>query len=237
MKLPNGNEIEVYLDTCEMREIATAASNPHVDGLTTNPTLMRRAGVKNYLDFAKEVLLIFPKPVAFEVTSEEPIEVIRQAKFIQSWRSDVNVKIPCMTTGGQYNTALIKELMFMGVHVNITAIISLYQCSRILAALPNGRAILSVFAGRLADTGISPFDTMLELKRKLHHFPDKRVLWASVREAFNLHEAAACGCNIITMPPALLQKAIQFCEMDPEALSVETSKQFVEDSIAAGLTL
>lgn len=229
--------IAIHLDTCDLKEIEAAASNPLISGLTTNPTLMRRAGVDDYAEFARHVLDIFPKPVSFEVTSEDDSEISRQAVKIASWRENVFVKIPCVKSTGEYNNGIINALISVGVKVNITAIVSLYQASRMLQNISPGEAILSVFAGRLADTGEEPYTHLLELKRKIYYYPGKKILWASVREPLNIRQAWDAGCDIITVPMAILKKAHQFYGMDPELLSVQTSTQFKLDSEAAGLTL
>jgi len=234
MNLP----IDIYLDTSDLKEIVRYADNPLVKGFTTNPTLMRRAGVTNYEVFARSVLeVVGSKPVSFEVVSEDHDEVFRQALLIQSWGANVSVKIPMMTSKGDDNTHLISELMHAKVHVNITAIISLYQVSYVLSHIPLGPCILSVFAGRLADTGSAPYATMREAAHKLTYYAGKKLLWASVREPVNIHEAAAADCNIVTVPPDMLQKAIKWCGRNPEVIAAETSKQFIEDAVSAGLTL
>lgn len=233
--IPN---IDIYLDTCDLKQIEYALEKGVVQGFTTNPTLMRRAGVTNYEHFARNLLqVVGNKPVAFEVVSEDPEEMFKQALKIQAWGDNVNVKIPLFNSKGDYNLDTIGKLMLSKVHVNITAIISLYQVSRVLAVLPAGRAILSVFAGRLADTGQMPGATMAEAARKIQYHPGKKLLWASVREVINIREADQCRCDIITVPPELLLKAAQFYAMDPDALAIETSRQFAGDAAAAGLTL
>ena len=234
MNLP----IDIYLDTCELKEIAHYADDPLVKGFTTNPTLLRRAGVVNYPMFAYQVLdMVKGKAVSFEVLSEEPEEVIRQALKIQAWGPNVNVKIPMMNSRGDYNLDLIVQLMNLKVHVNITAMISLYHVSRVLAVLPAGPAILSVFAGRLADTSQNPFPTMADAARKLALHTGKKLLWASVREPVNISEAAHAGAHIITVPPEMLAKAVKWFNRDPDLIATETSKQFIEDAVSAGLTL
>lgn len=230
--------IDIYLDTCDLEQIENHVNNPIIKGFTTNPTLMRRAGVTDYEHFARNLLqVVGDKAVAFEVVTEEPNEVVRQALKIQSWGANVNVKVPLFSSKGDYNLDLICQLMALNVHVNITAMISLYHVSRVLNVLPKGPAILSVFAGRLADTWHPPLETMREAAKKLEYHPSKRLLWASVREVGNIQEAINARCDIITVPPDLLTKAVLYREMDPDTLAVQTSQQFANDAASAGLTL
>jgi len=234
MNLP----IDIYLDTSDLKEITRYADSHLVKGFTTNPTLMRRAGVSDYELFARSVLeVVRGKPVSFEVVSEEPKEVMRQALLIQSWGPNVSVKIPMMNSRGQCNCPIISELMSLKVQVNVTAMISLHHVSYVLAHIPLGPAILSVFAGRLADTGQSPHSAMREAASKLSYHPGKKLLWASVREPVNISEAAHAGCHIITVPPAMLEKAMKWYGRDDDQIAAETSKQFIDDAVSAGLTL
>lgn len=230
--------IHIYLDTSDLKQIIRYADNPLVKGFTTNPTLMRRAGVTNYELFAKSVLdVVRDKPVSFEVVHEEHNEVIRQAMKIQSWGTNVNVKVPMVDSTGKSNCELISQLMHAKVHVNITAMISLHHVSYVLSRIPLGPAILSVFAGRLADTGEAPYQTMKEAAHKLSYYAGKQLLWASVREPVNISEAASAGCNIITVPPEMLEKAMKWYCKDLDKIAIETSRQFIEDALSAGLTL
>jgi transaldolase len=229
--------IAIYLDSSDIRDITLAKAHPLVKGVTTNPSLMRRAGVNNYWEFAHRVMENYPGPVSFEVVSEDPDTVVRQALTLAALRDNVWVKVPFIRTNGIYNLGLIRELMLMGVKVNITAIISLHQASQVMAELPVGEAILSVFAGRIADTGEDAFRHMAEIKRKLAYHPKKQLLWASVREPYNIYEASECGADIITVPPALLNKALLMSQKDPDALAIETVQQFMTDTEEAGLTL
>jgi len=230
--------IDIYLDTSDLKQIIRYADNPLVKGFTTNPTLMSRAGVTNYEAFARSVLhVVRDKPVSFEVVHEERNEVIRQAMKIQSWAPNVNVKVPMMNSRGEDNCELIAQLMHAKVHVNITAMVSLHHVSYVLARIPLGPAILSVFAGRLADTGQQPYPSMKEAAHKLSYYAGKQLLWASVREPVNISEAASARCNIITVPPEMLEKAIKWYCRDPDVIAADTARQFIEDAASAGLTL
>lgn len=234
MNLP----LDIYLDTCDIKEIARAIDTPVIQGVTTNPTLMRKAGVTDYMRFARTVLeLVGEKAVAFEVVTEDPDKVIEQALKLQALGTNVNVKVPMLNSRGESNLKLIAELIHLKVHVNITAIISLYQVSQVLIELPAGPAILSVFAGRLADTGHSPVPHMQEAVKKLRFHPGKRLLWASVREPLNIYEAAHSGCHIVTVPTEMLTKAILWHNRSPDTIAAETSQQFINDATSAGLTL
>lgn len=229
--------IDIYLDTCDLVEINKAASDPLIKGLTTNPTLMRRANIGNYEDFAREVLHLFPKPVSFEVLADDEPTMFRQALKIHNWSENVQVKIPAVNTNGEYNFKLISDLMMAGVEVNVTALINLYMAHKVMVRLPKGRSILSVFCGRLADIGEDAERHMTELNRVRQYHPGVRLLWASVREANNIHQAAHAGCDIITVPPELLAKANAMCGRDPEEVAVDTVKQFINDAKVAYYSL
>lgn len=230
--------ISIFLDTADLSVIRQYADNVLIKGFTTNPTLMKRYGVKDYEVYARTLLdMVGDKEVAFEVVSEDPEEIMRQALKIHGWGENVNVKIPYMDSKGGFNLEIISRLMMLGVHVNITAIISLHQVSHVLSHLPTGKAILSVFAGRLADTGEPPAHTMMQAVDKLKYHPSKRVLWASVREPVNIAEAGRAGCHIITVPPEMFDKAVKWNGKDLEKIAQETSAQFINDATSAGLTL
>jgi transaldolase len=213
--------------------------DPLVRGLTTNPTLMRKAGIEDYEAFAKDVLRVVKhKPISFEVFSDEFSEMKRQALKIRDWQENVFVKIPITNTRGESSIPLIKELAATKVPLNITAILALKQVREVAAVLnPDMPAIVSVFAGRIADTGKDPEAIMLASNALLEGLPKAELLWASVREVLNIIQADQCGCDIVTVPHDILKKAMNLFGMDLEKLSLDTVKMFAKDAEAAGFSL
>jgi transaldolase len=213
--------------------------DPLVKGLTTNPTLMRKAGIEDYEAFAKDVLRVVKnKPISFEVFSDEFSEMKRQALKIRDWQENVFVKIPITNTRGESSIPLIKELAATKVPLNITALLALKQVREVAAVLnPDMPAIVSVFAGRIADTGKDPEVIMRASKALLEELPKADLLWASVREVLNIIQADQCGCDIVTVPHDILKKAMNLFGMDLEKLSLDTVKMFAKDAEAAGFSL
>jgi len=214
------------------------AKNPLIKGFTTNPTLMRKAGVTDYAAFAKEVLAeIKDRPISFEVFSDDFSEMERQARIIAGWAPNVYVKIPIMNTKGATSFGLVKKLSADGIKMNITAILTAAQVKDILPALSKKvPAIISVFAGRVADTGIDPIPLMQEVKALLAPFPSYELLWASSRELFNIYQAEFAGADIITVTPEILKKTSQI-GIDHHELSIQTVKMFYDDGQKVGYTL
>jgi len=213
--------------------------NPLIQGLTTNPTLMKKAGISDYEPFARDVLrVIRTKPVSFEVFSDDFDEMKRQARRIASWQENVYVKIPVTNTRGESSCPLIAELSKEGVKLNVTAILTLRQVQEVVAALePSVPAVISIFAGRIADTGCDPAEIMRQASRLLAGYPNFELLWASVREVFNIFQAARCGCQIVTVPHDILAKALKMVGTDAEEVSLDTVKMFATDAQAAGFTV
>jgi transaldolase len=213
--------------------------NPLIKGLTTNPTLMRKAGIKDYEMFAKEILkTIKEKPISFEVFSDEFAEMERQALKIKGWQENVFVKIPITNSKGESAIPLIGVLSKAGVQLNITAILTLAQVRDVAAALnPSVPSVVSVFAGRIADTGRDPSPIMRASEALLAHLPKAQLLWASVREVLNIIQADDCGCDIVTVPHDILNKALKLVRMDLEELSLDTVKMFATDAQQAGFNL
>jgi transaldolase len=213
-------------------------AKPWVAGFTTNPTLMRKAGVADYRAFAKGILAeIRDRPISFEVFADEFSEMERQAREIQSWGGNVYVKIPVMNTRKQPSYELVRALSSAGVKLNVTALLTLEQVGEVAKALdPGTPSIVSVFAGRIADTGVDPVPVMREALQLIAATPNAELLWASPREVLNLYQAAAIGCHIITATNDLIHK-LSLRQKDLTDFSLETVKMFYDDAKAAGFTL
>jgi transaldolase len=207
--------------------------------MTTNPSLMRKAGVHDYEAFARDILQhITEKPISFEVFSDEFPEMRRQALKIKDWAKNVYVKIPITNTRGKSSLPLVRELALEGVKLNVTAILTLEQVAGVAKALnPKMPAVVSVFAGRIADTGVDPMPQMRESKKLLAGLPQAELLWASVREVLNIFQANDCGCEIVTVPHDILTKAMKMTGTDLKKLSLDTVKMFAVDAKAAGFLL
>ena len=231
--------VKVFADGADKNGILSLNANPLIRGMTTNPTLMRKAGIQNYEAFAKDILQnVTAKPISFEVFSDEFNEMRRQAVKIAAWQRNVYVKIPITNTRGESSLPLVRELGKEGVQLNITAILTLPQVSDVADALnPAVPSVVSVFAGRIADTGTDPMPMMRENLRILAGRPKAELLWASVREVLNIFQADECGCHIVTVPHDILSKAIKLAGVDLGALSLDTVKMFAQDAQAAGFTL
>lgn len=229
----------IYADGADLASLLELNRNPLIRGLTTNPTLMRKAGIADYERFAREALCeVVDKPISFEVFSDEFPEMRRQALKIASWQSNVYVKIPITNTRRESSAQLIGELAKEGVKLNVTAILTLDQVRDISEVLdPEIPAIASIFAGRIADTGRDPVPIVCESRRILQALPQTQVLWASVREVFNIVQANACGCHIVTVPHDILGKALKMWSMELDALSLDTVKMFAADAEKAGYRL
>ncbi|HVR38381.1 MAG TPA: transaldolase [Thermoanaerobaculia bacterium] len=236
--MTHGLAIAIYADGADVREMIAARDAGIVRGFTTNPTLMRKSGVTDYESFAKEALRATAgMPISFEVFADEFDEMERQAKLIATWGDSVFVKIPITNTAGDSSVALIKRLSHAGVKLNITAILTLEQVREVVDALdPNVPAIVSVFAGRIADTGRDPIPLMTEAASIVSAKPKAQLLWASPRELLNLFQADACGCHIITVTPDILKK-LAMVGKPLDDLSLDTVKMFFNDAAAAGFRL
>jgi transaldolase len=230
---------QIYADGADLASLLELNRNPLIRGLTTNPTLMRKAGIADYERFARDALReVVEKPISFEVFSDDFPEMRRQALKISSWQSNVYVKIPITNTLGESAAPLIEELAREGVKINVTAMLTLDQVREIARVLhPEVPAIASVFAGRIADTGRDPLPILCESLRILRDRPAAQVLWASVREVLNIAQADSCGCHIVTVPHDILAKAMKLWGMGLEDLSLDTVKMFASDAQKAGFTL
>jgi transaldolase len=215
----------IFLDGPTLKEVEEL--NNIVGGFTTNPSLLCKAGVTNYEDFAKSILQITNKPVAFEVLSDDWREMERQVYKIISWGKNVNVKIPITNSGGQSSIPLITDFLNQGVNVNVTAVTTVKQVTRLLPAFYKAkRGYLSVFAGRIADTGIDPCPIMQKVVYLLKEVPIQ-LIWASAREVYNTVQAESAGCHIITLSVELFRK-YQKMGRDLNDVSLDTVKMFFE---------
>ena len=225
--------ISIYCDGADLKQMVAYADDERVEGFTTNPSLCRKAGVTDYREFCLRVLdVIGDKPVSFEVFADDFPTMERQAKEIASWGKNVYVKIPVTNTQGSPSYDLIWRLAHDGIKVNVTAVFTPMQCRLAVDAL-DGTGILSVFAGRIADTGSDPERVMRSAKAKIGS-EDTLLLWASAREVYNVKQAEGCGCDVITLAPDLIGKLSGFGRSLAD-YSLETVRQFHRD--AAGYTL
>jgi transaldolase len=229
--------IKIFSDGADLASLLEVAKNPRISGFTTNPTLMRKAGVSDYEAFAKEVLAaIQDRPISFEVFADDFPEMARQAKTIASWGPNVYVKIPITNTRGDSALSLVTELAVKGgVKLNVTAICTLEQVRGVTHALVGGApAVVSVFAGRVADTGRDPVPHMKEARAICDASgAPVELLWASPRELLNIVQAEQAGAHIITVPPDMLKKMTLFGK-DLAEYSLETVQMFHRDAAAAG---
>ena len=231
--------IKIFADGADREGIAELYQQPFIRGLTTNPTLMRKAGVRDYAVFARQILeVVKEKPISFEVFADEFPEMRRQARTISQWQKNVYVKIPITNTRGDSAVPLIEELATEGIKLNVTAVLTNAQVEGVAGALsPEVPAVVSIFAGRIADTGIDPLPLMKESLGLLSGLPSTELLWASVREVLNIFQAASCGCHIVTVPHDILAKVIKLGGMELDAVSLDTVRMFHQDAVAAGFTL
>jgi transaldolase len=231
--------IKIFADGADLEAIKDLYQKPFIRGLTTNPTLMRKVGVSDYEVFARSVLEhVTGKPISFEVFSDEFPEMRRQALKIRDWQENVYVKIPITNTRGESALPLIADLAEQGVKVNVTAILTLQQVEGVAGVLKKEvPSVVSVFAGRIADTGVDPLPIMKESLTTIKDLPSAELLWASVREVLNIFQAAACGCHIVTVPHDILAKAIKLGGTDLSDLSLDTVRTFHQDAVAAGFSL
>lgn len=238
MRLIKNFRVKIFADGAEKNEILEMAKNPFIAGFTTNPTLMRKAGITDYRTFAREVLdEIKDKPISFEVFSDDFDEMERQAKEIASWGDNVYVKIPVTNTKCESSVNLIERLSNSDVKVNVTAMMTAEQIKKVVPALLGGSAVyVSIFAGRIADSGRDPVPIMREALEYLKAYPKIKLIWASPREVFNIIQADEIGCHIITVTNALLKK-LHLIGKDLDEFSLDTVKMFYEDAKAAGFSI
>jgi len=231
-------KVKIFADGADRAGMLEMAAKPHIAGLTTNPTLMNKAGIKDYRAFAKDVLSqIKTKPISFEVFCDDFSEMERQANEIASWGDNVYAKIPVTNCAGEPAYALIRRLAKAGVKQNVTALMTLAQVRDVSAALGDGpKSNVSVFAGRVADTGRDPVPMMAAAVELLRPYPNQELIWASPRELLNVFQADQVGCHIITVTNDVLKK-LSLVSKDLNEYSLETVKMFYADATAAGFKL
>lgn len=232
-------DIDIYADGADKASLLEIYRDPLIKGLTTNPTLMKAAGIGDYEAFALEVLAeVTEKPISFEVFSDEFSEMRRQALKIKDWQQNVFVKIPITNSRGESCIPLIRELSAEGVQLNVTALLTIEQVEATANALSvETSAVVSVFAGRIADTGVDPVPIMKTSKDILADRPHTQLLWASVREILNIRQAAESSAHIVTVPHPILRKALKMWDMDLTELSLDTVRMFANDAAEAGYRL
>ncbi|NUJ79902.1 transaldolase [Methylocystis sp. FS] len=230
--------IKLFADGADLGEMISMYRDPRIVGFTTNPTLMRQAGVADYEKFARKVLEAIPdRPVSFEVFADDLSEMARQARVIAGWGPNVNVKIPVVNTKGEFTGPILSALSNEGVTLNVTAIMTVQQVRDVAAALaPETPAIISVFAGRIADTGVDPVPHMKACRAALASRPRAELLWASPRELLNVFHAQEAGCHIITATPGILSK-LELVGKDLTQFSLETVQMFYRDATASGFEI
>ena len=231
-------KIKLFADGADKAQIVQAQANPLIKGFTTNPTLMRAAGVKDYESFAHEILaVVTDKPISFEVFADDFAEMERQAHKIARWAENVYVKIPITNTKREPSKDLIRRLAHSGVKVNVTAILTLEQVCDAAAALAGGApSVVSVFAGRIADTGLDPVPIMTEAVKVVSTHKGMELLWASPRELLNIFQANDIGCHIITATDSVLSK-LKVVGKDLGQYSLETVQMFYNDAAQSGYQL
>ena len=230
--------VKIFADGADRAGMLEMARKPHIAGLTTNPTLMRKAGISDYRAFAKEILkAITDKPISFEVFSDDSAEMERQAHEIASWGGNIYVKIPVTNCRAESCCNLIKRLSHSGVKLNVTALMTLGQVRDVSAAIGDGApSCISVFAGRIADTGRDPVPIMSAAVEMMRPYANQELIWASPRELLNIFQADAIGCHIITVTHDVLKK-LELVGKDLSEYSLDTVKMFHDDARHAGFAL
>lgn len=231
-------KIKLFSDGADFDSIMSMYKIPYIKGFTTNPTLMRKAGITDYEAFGRKVLAAVPdRPVSLEVFADDMCCMETQGRKIATWGPNVNVKIPVTNTKREFTGPLIQRLSSDGIQLNITALMTLEQIQMVADCLhPDTPAIISVFAGRVADTGVDPVPLMAEGLKLLSHRPKAELLWASPRELLNVFQADEVGCHIITATPDILAK-LKLVGKDLDEYSLDTVKMFYNDAAAAGFSI
>ena len=230
--------VKLFQDGADLEAMIAAKTRGLVSGFTTNPTLMRKAGISDYKAFAQKAIAAIPDlPISFEVFSDDFDMMEKEAREIASWGGDVYIKIPITNTKGESAAPLVRKLSAEGFSLNVTALLGLDQVEAVASAADRmARTIVSVFAGRIADTGVDPVPIMARAVEVLERLPQAELLWASPREVLNVVQADQCGCHIITATPDIIAK-IALLGKDLDQYSLETVKMFHDDARAAGFKL
>jgi len=238
MFINHHGSIKLFADGANLDSIERLARDPLFDGITTNPSLMRSAGVTDYLNFCRRsVLFSRSKSISFEVFSDSLEEMKAQALELSQLSSNVYVKVPITNSTGTSTLPVIKYLLARGIPVNITAVMSMSQIDLLFSSIPlDSNAYISVFAGRIADTGRDPCEYIKYAIDKFASHPSVEVLWASTREVFNIYEATRVGCHIITIPPSLVSR-LKYQQYSLDSFSLDTVRMFKADSDEAGYTI
>ena len=222
---------KIFCDSADFTTIKKLNNNSLVSGFTTNPSLMKLSGAKNYRNYSLKLLKVCKKkPISLEVFGDTFDQMLRQAMIINSWGKNVYVKIPVVNSKGLFSGKVIKTLSQKGIKLNITAVYTVNQVKKILKSInKNSKTIISIFSGRMSDVGKDPVPIIKESVRLTKKMKKVEILWASTREAYNYLQAKKCGCSIITMPPAIIQKISKFGKTYQE-LTLDTVKKFLKDS-------
>ena len=238
MKTVGDLRVAIFADGADKAGMLEMYTKPYIKGFTTNPTLMRKASVSDYESFAREILRAIPdRPISFEVFADDFDEMARQARKIATWGKNIRVKIPITNTRRESAVPLCERLTHEGIPLNVTALFTLEQVQAVVDAVKGGApAYVSVFAGRIADTGVDPVPLMAEAVRRLTAAPNTELIWASPRELLNIFQADAIGCHIITVTNDILQK-LSLVSKDLSEYSLDTVKMFHNDGRAAGFVL
>lgn len=232
------NKIHIYADTSEFTEIEKLNKDKNILGFTTNPSLMKKAKIKNYKAFSLKVLRTTSKPVSLEVFGDTYSEMYHQAKVISSWSKNAFVKIPIVNTKNLNNYKLIEDLNNLKIKLNITAVFNIEQVKGILKAIKNKKitTIISIFSGRIADTGRNPEKLITDAKKLCKKYKNVKILWASTREIYNFYQAQNSGADIITIPPNIYNK-LKMKKYNLRKLCLETVKMFFQDAKKTGYKL
>jgi len=222
---------KIFCDSADFKIIKKLNKNPLVNGFTTNPSLMRLSGAKNYKNYSLKLLEVCTKkPISFEVFGDTFDHMLKQALIINSWGKNVYVKIPVVNSKGLFSGKVINILSQKGIKLNITAVYTVNQVKKILKSInKNSKTIISIFSGRMSDVGKDPIPIIKQSVRLTKKMKKVEILWASTREAYNYLQAKNCGCSIITMPPAVIYKISKFGKTYQE-LTLDTVKKFLQDS-------
>lgn len=230
--------VKIFADGADLAAVRTRLTEPWIKGFTTNPTLMRAAGVVDYESFARELAALVPdRPISFEVVADEPEEMERQGRLIASWGENVYVKVPISTTRGESTANVVRQLSLSGVKVNVTAVLTPKQVECAAEWLSEGvGGFISVFAGRIADSGEDPIPLMIEALTTLSEYAHLALIWASPREVLNIVQADSIGCHVITVTDAILRR-LSNLGRDLDEFSLDTVQMFYRDAHAAGYQL